>query len=453
MQRRIINEINPYYIPLGKHRSTIDLMVKKAKIYADNAGAKGYVLGLSGGIDSFVAGAILAKTGLNLVLISLPDSCQKTEDLSDVKLAFNQIKKLAVNPLNVTLQTFDIERAKKEMAYALLNEDDLYLGNIAARLRMTAQYAVAQEEACLVAGTDHATENVVGYFTKYGDGAADVHILSNLLKSDIYLMAEILDCPESILKKKPAANLGITTTDEEELGVSYNEIIQYLKGHHISFEKEERIKQLYKASMHKRKPIPGLLAKGTEVNPMQHVVIDCVMDFIDGSMSCQSAEYAVEEIIEHINTHPEEEVLYVAEEHPVDHCSFIEQGGIWPAHCISLTDGAMLHPCFYERIHKHSNRPMAHYNVFKKGLQKNVEQYSGFESRNENYGTLNMVLDPLRPVLVSGIATEYCVYNTVKDLIDNGFEVYVLRSGLGYVNPVDHFNAISKMESLGATFI
>lgn len=180
------------------------------------------------------------------------------------------------------------------------------------------------------------------------------------------------------------------------------------------------------------------------------LVIDCVYDFIDGSLACKHAEEAVQNIIQYINEHPEEKVLYVREVHPKNHCSFMAQGGIWPEHAVEGTRGAELHEDFFSKIENVSNRPNED-NVFIKGQRPDVEQYSGFESVNEKEITLREALS--QKLVVGGIATEYCVFNTVKDLTEAGFQVEVLKNGLGYVELTGHNQTIKTLESNGIAIL
>lgn len=189
------------------------------------------------------------------------------------------------------------------------------------------------------------------------------------------------------------------------------------------------------------------------------VVVDMLYDFIDGSMACAHAEPAVtralellrqnsaatedgdaEEIIQGGGSLP---VLFVCDSHPADHCSFAEQGGPWPPHCVSGTRGAEIHDDL---------KPFADEAcIFRKGCDKTLEQYSGFEGRNAAGQSLAEVLEILdvRSVLVVGIATEFCVRNTAEDLLKAGFPVTVLEEALAYVDYKGHLEALDAMKQEG----
>lgn len=175
------------------------------------------------------------------------------------------------------------------------------------------------------------------------------------------------------------------------------------------------------------------------------LIIDCVYDFIDGSLACTHAEEAVRYIINYINAHVEDEVIYIREVHPVNHCSFVEQGGMWPPHAVEGTKGAQLHEALYTQIDKVENRPHKD-NVFIKGLNPEVEEYSGELAVSENGKQLKEALQ--KELVVMGIATEYCVFNTVNDLRNEGYQIKVLEEGLGYVTLEGHKETIDQMKQM-----
>ena len=177
------------------------------------------------------------------------------------------------------------------------------------------------------------------------------------------------------------------------------------------------------------------------------VVVDELYDFIDGSMACGNAENSVAYIRELMQANAETPVCFVCDHHPANHCSFTEQGGPWPSHCVAGTRGGEIHedlrPLVKEEL------------VFYKGCNPAEEQYSGFDGRNEADQSLAEVLRALDAsvVYVVGIATEYCVYNTARDLKQDGFNVKVLEKGLGYVNADGHAGTLDKMREEGFTIL
>ena len=176
-----------------------------------------------------------------------------------------------------------------------------------------------------------------------------------------------------------------------------------------------------------------------------HIVVDMLYDFIDGSMACGNAENAVEEVIEYINAHPDEKVVYVCDSHPSDHSSFINEGGIWPSHCVQGTRGAEIHKSFYTDVINPSNRPDENRNIFRKGRTRNEEQYSGFESVNINEVLLKDCVG--KDLIISGIATEYCVKNTLLEFLNAGSNIELLVNGLGYVDKNGYVETLKELEN------
>jgi NAD+ synthase len=130
-------------------------------------------------------------------------------------------------------------------------KSELSLVNLKARIRMSALYCIAQQNNLLVAGTGNADELYLGYFTKYGDGGCDMLPLAYLNKSQIFTVARILNLPDSIINREPTASLYDGQTDEKEMGVTYNEIDNFLLGKRINLRSTKIIKDLHKKNIHK----------------------------------------------------------------------------------------------------------------------------------------------------------------------------------------------------------
>ena len=188
-------------------------------------------------------------------------------------------------------------------------------------------------------------------------------------------------------------------------------------------------------------------------NRRVHIVIDVLNDFISGSMACLHAHEAVSKIVERINAHPKEVVLYVCDTHPVNHCSFATHGGLWPAHCIRHTFGQTIDLSFYTRLQRPQQRPRISENIFEKGCDPNLEEYSGYRALCHSGKTLREVIANDQTILVSGIASEFCVLETVKDLLQGGHLVEVLQEGLAYVTLDGHKQAVAQMRELGVRMI
>lgn len=250
IQEKIIEEL------VSKDQLCLDIkeLVEKRAIfvkdYLEQNRMNNLVLGISGGIDSLVAGLIcnyinqISEYKIKLHLISLPYGTQK--DMDDVILSVDIIKPYC-------FKTYDIYN----IANSFYNEykkdiSKTIAGNVHARARMILQYMYAQDVNGLVVGTDHAGEALTGFFTKYGDGGTDINPLSGLKKSTIYKIAKWFDVPNKLIEKAPAAGLGISETDEDELGISYQNIDDFLSNKQIEEKAFERIVKLYNNSKHKR---------------------------------------------------------------------------------------------------------------------------------------------------------------------------------------------------------
>ncbi len=460
-QREILNAISPDFkrdnVTQDEYITNKIEEIKQATIdYINSCGMDGFILGLSGGIDSFVCGALVAdamqKIGKKLYIIMLPNKIQ-----SDINDSIECAKCLTSQFDSVVEDTISIENSfagvKEDLKDCVLkdNADRYAMGNLQARLRMVIQYTLAKK--LLVAGTDHATESITGYFTKFGDGGCDFTPTDGLVKDDIYRIAKRYNAPECVMKKAPAAGLGISNCDEDELKVSYKDLCNYLYGNIIEKDKAERIMRLYDVSEHKRHLAASPKNLWWKNKPVlkTHIVIDALNDFISGSLPCLNAKNAVKESIAYINENPNMQVLYVRDHHPSTHCSFKENGGIWPAHCVENTFGAEISKEYYTDVEKTINSPVQRFNIFNKGENKELEEYSGFNAKNAFYGELKANLT--KQVIVSGMATEYCVKETVLLLLENGYEVSILKRGLAYIDKEEHEKVLKELEEMGAKII
>lgn len=234
--------------------------------YLAATGAKGYVLGISGGQDSTLAGR-LAQLAVEqrraggedatFVAVRLPHGVQSDEDDAQLALQFIQPDETV---------TVDIAPATAAMSNAVADAmgggglGDFNKGNVKARMRMIAQYAIAGERGLLVIGTDHAAENITGFFTKHGDGAADLVPLAGLNKRQGAALLEHLGADPRLWEKVPTADLEEdrpALPDEEALGVTYAHIDDYLEGKQVPREAAERLEHLWRVGQHKRHLPPG----------------------------------------------------------------------------------------------------------------------------------------------------------------------------------------------------
>ncbi len=224
-------------------------MVSWLRDKRDKTGLKGAVFGLSGGVDSAVVAALSKLAfGDDHLAIVMPIHSLK-EDEVDAKLLAD---KLGIKTTRVDLtSTYDdfVKNAKAE------GFTKMSLSNIKPRLRMTNLYLYGQNLSYMVLGSSNKSEYLVGYFTKWADSACDVYLLRDFYKSEVYELAKVLGVPDEIINKKPSAGLWKGQSDEDELGVSYDDIEKYFEGETIDSEKAKRIQALYKSTQHKRDSI------------------------------------------------------------------------------------------------------------------------------------------------------------------------------------------------------
>ncbi len=218
------------------------------------SGTAGVVVGISGGLDSAVAAALSVKAAgpERVIGVSMPAASGSTQDIKDAETlcATLGIELLSV-PLDGIMDAFS--------AAPHITLTPLLSGNIAARLRMTILYNIAAAKGYLVCGTSNKTEYLIGYSTKWGDGAADIQPLLHLYKKDVYTIARELEIPEAILNKAPSAGFYEGQTDEGELGISYRELDAALFNLELNEFKpetgqEERVLAMIQKSSHKRMP-------------------------------------------------------------------------------------------------------------------------------------------------------------------------------------------------------
>ena len=219
-----------------------------------NARAAGFVVGISGGIDSAVACALAAKAvGPERVLgVSMPVSSNSPQDAADAKALCD-----ALGVRLITVPLGDVQEAF--LAKEHITGTPLLAGNIASRLRMITLYNIAAANGYLVCGTSNKTEYLIGYSTKWGDGAADVQPLLHLYKKDVYALAEELGIPQEIIDKAPSAGFFEGQTDEADIGLSYAELDSALWNLELNEfvpqnAVEEKVLGLVLKSEHKRKP-------------------------------------------------------------------------------------------------------------------------------------------------------------------------------------------------------
>jgi len=236
--------------------------------YAVNAGVKGFVLGISGGIDSAVTSKLCAETGLQVLCLEMPIHQAKSQ-VSRAQEHITQLKGQYknVSSINVNLTTV-FEEFKKVVPEENSTNLDLSLANTRARLRMSTLYYFAGIHSYLVCGSGNKVEDFgVGFYTKYGDGGVDISPIADLMKSEVFEVGTYLKVPDSILLAQPTDGLfGDSRTDEDQIGASYDELewamIMMEEGKTVSDFKgrEKRVMEIYtqrnRANKHKMDPIP-----------------------------------------------------------------------------------------------------------------------------------------------------------------------------------------------------
>lgn len=204
-----------------------DHIVKWLRNYATNAKVKGFVVGISGGIDSALTSTLCAQTGLPTLCVEMPIH-QHHSQVSRGQEHITQLKKRFANVSSEIADLTPVFEQFKSQVPSSENEAtlNLTLANTRARLRMTTLYYFAGLHYALVAGTGNKVEDFgVGFFTKYGDGGVDISPIADLLKSEVRLLASHVGVPESILIAKPTDGLfGDDRSDEDQLGASYDEL-------------------------------------------------------------------------------------------------------------------------------------------------------------------------------------------------------------------------------------
>lgn len=264
LRARILQELGakPTIDPAAEVRARVDFLTS----YLRSTPAKGFVLGISGGQDSTLAGRLCQLAAEELraeghdaefVAVRLPYGVQADEHDAQISLAFiAPDRSVTVN----VKPSADAAAAESVAGIAgILGHDgelrDYVRGNVKARERMVVQYALAGQLGHLVVGTDHAAEAITGFFTKYGDGGVDITPLTGLSKRQGAALLKHLGAPESTWAKVPTADLEDdrpSLPDEEALGLRYREIDDYLEGREVSARVAEKLEAMYLTTRHKR---------------------------------------------------------------------------------------------------------------------------------------------------------------------------------------------------------
>lgn len=233
----------------------LEQIVKFLQDEVKKAHAKGVIVGLSGGVDSAVAALLMKKAFPNNHLVLLMP-CQSPE--IDLDYANNLVKKHKLISQLVNLDEVFLSFKNNLPKNIPSEQEKTIFGNLKSRLRMSTLYTYAQINNYLVVGTSNADEWHTGYFTKYGDSGVDLLPLVNLVKQDIFQAAKILNVTKEIIARKPSASLWAGQTDEAEMGLTYQELDQFLLGDikKLSDQVQIKITTMHERTQHKRKAIP-----------------------------------------------------------------------------------------------------------------------------------------------------------------------------------------------------
>ncbi len=224
------------------------------------ARARGAAFGLSGGLDSAVVGALCARAlgerALGVIMPCMSQACD-AEDAMRV-----------ASECGIRTMTIDLESVLEAILSELPAAGRMAVSNLKVRLRMVTLYYIANSDGLLVAGTSNKSERLAGYFTKWGDAAADFYPIAGIYKTDLYEVARELGVPTSILEREPSAGLWEGQTDEGEMGVTYRQLDEILKAIEegrppdAPAEMVERVRRMMEASEHKRAPVPMFIPGG-----------------------------------------------------------------------------------------------------------------------------------------------------------------------------------------------
>lgn len=246
-------------------KDIIHHIVNWLKVYSETSRTEGFVIGISGGIDSALTSTLCALTGKKVICLNMPIRQHKTEyDRGNAHIEW-----LKENYSNVTSAEVNLTSIFEEMekTYDSSLQDFLTMANTRARLRMTTLYVYAGHHKLLVAGTGNKVEDFgIGFYTKYGDGGVDISPIADLVKSQVYSLAAGLGVIDTILNARPTDGLFADgRTDEDQIGATYDELewamlyIENKDGYELN-DRQKEVMQIYisrnRANKHKMDPIP-----------------------------------------------------------------------------------------------------------------------------------------------------------------------------------------------------
>jgi NAD+ synthase len=267
-EMQVLPEIDPAF-EITRRISFIKQRLRDSRL-------KNLVLGISGGVDSSTCGRLAQRAVDELnqeeqtseyafIAVRLPYNVQHDEDDAQHALSFikpSETLTVNVKPGADALHQ-EVTSSLQQSQLLCANEAaiDFAKGNVKARARMIIQYEIAGIVGALVLGTDHSAENITGFYTKWGDGACDLAPLFGLNKRQVRQLAMELGAPESLVHKTPTADLECLApqkADEHALGLTYDNIDDFLEGKNVTSEVKEKLISIYLKTQHKRQPIPTI---------------------------------------------------------------------------------------------------------------------------------------------------------------------------------------------------
>lgn len=235
--------------------------------YLESSGAKGFIIGISGGVDSALTSTLCAKTGKKTLIVTMPirqtsaEYDRAIEHIEDLKTKYSNVESLAIDLTN------SFESIEKTLPISTV-ENTLAMANTRSRLRMMTLYAVGQDNGCIVVGTGNKIEDFgVGFFTKYGDGGVDISPIADLTKTEVWELARFNKVVNSIVIAKPTDGLWDDgKSDEDIIGATYPELewaMDFKGDDSLISDREIEVLKIYKRlntiNQHKMNPIPVCL--------------------------------------------------------------------------------------------------------------------------------------------------------------------------------------------------
>lgn len=246
------------------NKKVVNHIVKWLDAYCIQSGMEGFVVGISGGIDSALTSILCAMTGKKVLLLNMPIRQTKNE-YARAKEHIGNLENRFPNASGLEIDLSDTFTRLESDLPANVGSNQLAMANTRARLRMLTLYAIAQENKCLVAGTGNKIEDFgIGFFTKYGDGGVDLNPIADLVKSEIFMLAAEVGVVDSIRKAKPTDGLWEDErSDEDQIGATYPELewaMEFSGDETTLNERQKKVLEIYRrlhrVNRHKMTPIP-----------------------------------------------------------------------------------------------------------------------------------------------------------------------------------------------------